>query len=179
MSLLDERARIQIVFASGGLRAGLQPSRNWLLLLVEAAIIFLIAVWTLRGWPTISLIDRGFALLILLGATTGWFEQLAGSPEIIEFDSKQLRIRRKKFGWEYIEDYPIQKCSDLEPRKYGEHHRGLQCKLGWRTIEFGDYLSEEQANEVLAALADSRPDLVPTLFPSVDITKHFTKLSLD
>jgi hypothetical protein len=68
---------------------------------------------------------------------------------------------------------------EVQPSRNWWLHRGLQCKLGWRTIEFGDYLSEEQANEVLGALADVLPDLVPTLFPSLDITRHFTKLSLE
>jgi len=116
-----------------------------------------------------------FASLSVLGAMVAWFGLLFAWEEVIEFDARQIRIRNEVFCWERNREYPIAECADLKPQDlFGSPH-GLQCRLGRRTIEFGNVLSKEQAFEVIAALEDSLPEVVPTLLPSIDISEDLMK----
>ena len=136
------------------------------------------AVLSLRSWEKMPLLGRILVVGGVIAAIAGWFQQLFGFSEVIELDSKHLRIRTEIFGWERTREYPIEQCSDLELQDLTGNPHGLQCRIGWRTIEFGDYLSEEQATEVLSALQDSMPEIALKLLPSVDISRHFTNLGL-
>ena len=137
------------------------------------------AVLSLRSWVKTPLLERIFIVIAVIGAIAGWFEQLFGFSEDIEVDAKNLRIRKETFGWERTKEYPIEKCTDLTLQDESGYPHGLQCRLGrLRTIEFGDYLSQQQALEVLTALEDGLPEVAQKLLPSIDITKHFTKLNL-
>jgi hypothetical protein len=125
-----------------------------------------------------SRLERFLSVVVIIGAIGGWFEQIFGFSEVIEFDARHLRIRKETFVWERTREYPIERCSDLELQDRSGDPHGLQCRLGWRTIEFGDYLLEQQAIEVLSALEEALPDVALKLLPSVDISKNFTKLGL-
>ena len=115
----------------------------------------------------------------IFGAVLAWFEQLSGFTEVIEVDARHLRLRKEIFGWERTREYSIEQCSELKLQDESGDAHGLQCRLGrWRTIEFGDYLTQQQALDVLSALDDKFPEIAPKLLPSEDITQHFTKLDL-
>ncbi len=171
MNPLRRSAKVEIAVVSGTLRVAVRPSPHWLSILFQAAIIALFGVLSLRSWQTESLLVRIATVAVVIGGIAGWFAQLFGFSEEIEFDQKGLRIRTETFGWERTREYPIEHCSDLQVQDLTSDPHGLQCRLGWRTIEFGDYLSEQQAIEVLSALQDALPDVAPKLLPSVDITK--------
>ncbi len=137
------------------------------------------AVLSLRSWVKTLLLERIFIVIAVIGAIAGWFEQLFGFSEVIEVDPKNIRVRKETFGWEHTREYATERCTDLKLQDDSGHPHGLQCRLGrWRTIEFGDYLSQEQALEVLTAFADGLPEVAQKLLPSLDITRHFTKLNL-
>lgn len=178
MNRFKRSPHIEITVVSGTLRVFVRPSPHCLPLLFQAGIIVIFASLSLRSWGKMPLFGRILVSAAVLGGIAGWFEQLFGFSETIEFDRKHLRIRREIFGWERTREYLIQECSDLEVQDMSGNPHGLQCRLGWRTIEFGDDLSEHQAIEVLSALRDALPEMVPMLFPSVDISKHFTRLGL-
>jgi hypothetical protein len=178
MNPLKRRASAEIVVVSGTLRVTVRPSPHWLLLLVEAGIIALFAVLSFRA-KEMSLLERILSIGVVIGAIAAWFEQLFGLSEVIEIDAKQLRVRKETFGWERTKEYPIEQCSDLSLQDESGDPHGLQCRLGrWRTIEFGDYLSQQQAIEVLSALDNGLPEIAQRVLPSEDITGHFTKLDL-
>jgi len=162
---------MEILVLSGSLRIVVRPSPKLLSMLFQAAVIALFGFLSLRPWQTEPLLVRIAAIAVLIGGIAGWFAQLFGFSEEIEFDQKSLRVRTETFGWERTREYPIEQCSDLQVQDLTGDPHGLQCRIGWRTIEFGDYLSEQQAIEVLRALQDALPDVVPKLLHSVDITK--------
>jgi hypothetical protein len=76
--------------------------------------------------------------IVVVVATVGWFEQLFGFSQVIEFDAKNLRIRTETLGWERSREYLIEQCTNLELQDRSGDPHGLQCRIGWRTIEFGD-----------------------------------------
>ena len=178
MNRLKQRATVEVVLLSGVLRVTVRPSPNWLFLLLEAGIIAAFAVLTFRA-KAMSLPERILSIGVVIGAIGAWFEQLFGFSEVIEFDSGHLRIRKETFGWERTREYPLEQCSDLALQDESGDPHGLQCRLGrWRTIEFGDHLSQRQAIEVLSALENGLPEIAQRVLPSEDITRHFTKLDL-
>jgi hypothetical protein len=171
MNSLKQHATVEILVVSGSLRIVVRPSPGWLSMLFQAAIIALFGLLSLRSWQSEPLLVRIPTVAVVIGGIGGWFAQLFGFSEEIEFDQKSLRVRTETFGWERTREYPIEQCSDLQVQDLTGDAHGLQCRIGWRTIEFGDYLSEQQAIEVLSALQDALPEVVPKLLHSVDITK--------
>lgn len=108
-----------------------------------------------------------------------WFQQLSGLEEEIEIGDHGIRIRREILGWNKISEYSIEQCSDLDVQTNKGDSRRLQFRFGkWRTIEFGNHISEEQAENILDALAESLPEIAQKLLPSIDIIKHWTTLDL-
>jgi hypothetical protein len=109
-------------------------------------------------------------------ALVAWFYQLSVS-EVIEFDANGMRIRKDILGWERLREYRIEDCRSLEPHVKDEGDQyGLQCKVNWRTVRFAEYISEDQANEVLVALQRELPDVAGKLESS---PMHFTTLDLN
>ena len=179
MNPLKRSANVEIAVVSGTLRVTVRPSPHWLPLLFQAGIIVMFAVLSLWSWVKIPLLERILITVAVIGAIAGWFEQLFGFSEVIEVDPTNLQVRKETFGWERTRQYPIDNCTDLKLQDESGYPHGLQCRLGrLRTIEFGDYLSQQQALEVLTALEDGLPEIAQKLRPSVDITRHFTKLNL-
>lgn len=107
------------------------------------------------------------------------FNNCQAPEEAIEIGERGIRIDREIFGWHRISEFPIEQCSDLDLQTNKEDSRRLQFRLGkWRTIEFGNYMSKEQAERVRDTLADSLPETARKLLRSLDITKHWTTLDL-
>jgi hypothetical protein len=171
MNPFKPHATVDILVVSGSLRIVVQPSPVWPSMLFQAAIIALFGFLSLRSWQTEPLLVRIATVAVVIGGIGGWLAQLFGFSEEVEFDQKSLRVRTETFGWERTREYPIEQCSDLQVQDLTGDPHGLQCRIGWRTIEFGDHLSEQQAIQVLSALQDALPEVVPKLLQSVDVTK--------
>src|SRR5579863_3101111 len=110
------------------------------------------------------------------GAVVAWLYQLSGC-EVIEFDAVGIRVRKDVLGWDRVREYRIEDCRALElhPRGEGDEY-GLQCKVGWRTVRFAEYISEDQANEVLSTLQREFPEVAGKLEAS---PMHSTTLGLN
>lgn len=176
MNLGDSGAKIDIVVASGVLRVNVSPRQHWLWMSCEAALLIVFDKYVLSVWTVMSSVLKALFVFIAGGAVVAWFYQLSGS-EVIEFDAKGIRIRKDILGWERTREYRIEDCSRLEPHVKGEGDQyGLQCKVGWRTVRFGEYISENQASEVLAALQRELPDVAGQLEAG---PTHFTTLGLN
>lgn len=179
MGLFATKAQVEIGTTSGVLRVVVRPQPNLASLLVAAAAIVAFIVVSIKSWQRTAFVERGGEVLITVGGVFGWFRLLSGSEEEIEIGEHGIRIRRESFGWNRVSEYPLERCSDLDLQTNKEDSRQLQFRLGkWRTIEFGRYMSKEQAERVLETLADSLPEIGRKLLPSLDITKHWTTLNL-
>lgn len=170
-------AEVEIGTTSGALRVLVRPRPTLTSLLLTAAIIGAFAAASLSDWQRTGSVEHILEILVVFGGAVAWFQQLSGSEEEIEIGDREIRIRREILGWNRISEYSIERCSDLDIQTKNGESRRLQFRFGkWRTIEFGNHMSKEQAEKVLDALAESLPELARKLLPSIDITKHWTTL---
>lgn len=106
-----------------------------------------------------------------------WY-QLFGE-EIIEFDSQKLTVRKGVHGWERKREYQIEECRELEWESDSEGNpAALKCRVGWRSITFGKYLSEDNAHEILTALQRNLPDVAQKICAYPGGKEHFLTLGL-
>ena len=180
MGLLASGAEVETAVTSGVLRVSVRPKPTLASLLLGAALIVAFAAMSISSWRQSALVVRISETLVVLGAVIAWFQQLSGSLEEIEISEEGIRIRKETLGWHRVSEFSIANCSDLDLQTDKEDSRRLQFRVGkWRTIEFGNYMSDEQAEKVLETLADSLPEIAHKLLPSLDITKHWTTLNLN
>ena len=179
MGILADSAEVEVGTRSGVLRVLVRPRPTLAFLLVTAGVIVGFVAMSVSAWRRTAFAERIGEILAIAGAVFAWFQQLSGSEEEIEIGEHGIRIRREIFGWNRISEYPLEQCSDLDLQTTKDDSRRLQFRFGkWRTVEFGNYISEEQAEKVLDALAESLPKIARKLLPSIDITKHWTTLDL-
>lgn len=165
-----------MVAASGVLRVTVSPRPHWLWMLFEAVFLIVFGGYALRYWAAMAVMLKVLFAWVIGGAVVAWFYQLSGS-EVVEFDAKGIRIRKDILGWERVREYRIEDCTALEPHVKGEGDEyGLQCKVGWRTVRFAEYVSEDQADEVISALQRELPEVAVKLEAS---PRHFTTLGLN
>jgi hypothetical protein len=175
-----DRAEVEIVIASGVLRVSVRPHPKPFSLLMTAAVIIFFVAMSILSWRQSALVERILEIAAVVGGAFGLLQQVSGSEEEIEIGERGIRISREIFGWNKISEFPTEQCSDLDLQTDKEDSRQLQFRLGkWRTIEFGNYMSKDQAEKVLDTLADSFSELARKLLPSLDITKHWTTLNLN
>jgi hypothetical protein len=180
MGLLADNAEVESLTTSGVLRAKVRSQPVLGGLLITAVVIVGFVAISASGWRHAGLLARIAEIIGAFGAVFAWFQQLSGSAEEIEIGERGIRIDREVFGWNKTSEYPLHQCSDLDLQTNKEDSRRLQFRFGrWRTIEFGDHISEEQATKILDALADSMPEIARKLLPSLDVTKHWTTLNLN
>lgn len=173
-------AKVEVTYISGILRASIEHEPNFLRLLFDG-LVFAWIVWAQSGsWSTSSLISKIWMALVSIAALADLVYQLTGS-EGIEFSVDGLRIRTKYFGWERTQHYPLEKCSELTwlPENNREHDRALECKVGWRKVRFGKYLTEAQAWDVLSELQRYLPEVAQKMGMSLgDRKSHILRLGL-
>ena len=180
MSFFKRERTIEIESVSGTVRVTVTPKRSLITMLPEAVAIGIFCVYLLRSRASIAPWWRALLAWAVVSSVIAWFYQLSGS-EIIEFDAQKVTICKHVFGWTRASEYPVSDCQELQWREAkGEgDYDGLQGKVGWRTITFGSYISEDEAIEVLTALQSSLPDVAQQLCTMADSTKnHFTTLNL-
>ena len=113
-----------------------------------------------------------------VSAALGLLYQLSGT-EVIECDAQKLTVCKEVHGWERKREYRVEDCSELEWTEGTEDkHQGLRCKVGWRTVAFGEHLSENQAIEILTALQRTLPETVQKMCSYPEGKKHFITLGL-
>jgi len=156
----------------------IRPNPHWFWMLLEAVAIVSFSGYVFRDWRELSLVTHAIFLWVEVAGVVAWFYQLSGS-EVIEFDARQLRITKDILGWSRVTEHQIEACTELELHERGEDdHYGLQCKVGWRTLRSGAYLSDEQAIEILTALQRELPDVAQRLGSSQGGKAHFITLEL-
>ena len=160
MSMFERESKVEILPVSGTLRVSIQPRPNLVLMLLDVAAGLLFWSVTIKQWATLSLVMRALFIWADLSTIVALLYQLSGSEEV-EFDPQNVTIRKNIIGWERTREYPVENCSELEWRASSEESRGsaLQCKVGWRTVRFAEYTSEEQGTQILVALQQALPDV--------------------
>ncbi len=174
---LFSQAKVDIVVASGVLSVTIRPNPGWFWMLLEIVFIVFFSGLAVRSWHGFNLMTRViFVWVEIAGAQ--WLYQLTGS-ERIEIDARQLIIQKQVLGWPRVREYRIEECSELElDQQHEDDHYALQCKIGWRTVRFGQYLSEDKATEVLATLQKELPDVAQKLITTSSGKNHFVTLGL-
>ena len=177
--MFGREPKVEVLAVSGALRITVQPQTSILLLLLEA--VGIVTFWgiTIRQWSSLSLLMRAIFIWADISTVLGLFYQLSGSEEI-EFDQQKLTIRKNIFGWERTREFLVDSCAELEWRRHSSEDRAsaLQCKVGWRTIRFAEYLSENQATEILAAQQQHLPDVFHKMGAMPGSKSHLTTLGL-
>jgi hypothetical protein len=173
MNFFKPSAEVEILAGPDALHVTVKSDPQAFSLLAQAGLIAIYVALVLSTWATDHLIRRVVEASTAVVLIIVWLERLSPSPEVIEFKPDSLTIRKERFGWNRESVYSIDQCTDLGVRDPAGKPHGLQCRVGsrgWRTIEFGDALSAEQATQVLVALQDSLPRVAQKLLPSIDIT---------
>jgi hypothetical protein len=176
---LDRKANVEVATISGVLRVEVHAGINWLSVIFEIVLFGFFVRAIASSWLKLSFFDRIFNAWIVAAGVVGVFHLLRHS-ELIEFDRENLTIRRTFLGWERTSRYRVDDLSELTWRvQEGENHFALECKAGMRRIQFGQYVTEQQAQEILAALQQSLPDVAQKMGMSSDDQKsHITQLGL-
>jgi hypothetical protein len=155
----QEAAAVEISTTSGLVRVAVRPRTHWFFMLAQAAILLLFTKLLIGRWVGMPLLWRGLAAWAVVATMVAWFYQLSGS-EVIEFGPQKLSVCKDNLGWERRSEHLIEACTELQWHEPGDSDNGgLQCKIGWRSVRFGEYISEDQANEILAALQRTLPDV--------------------
>ena len=178
MSLFKRERAIEVQAVSGTLRVTVAPKPAWILLLVEGGGLLGFSFYAFHNWASMSLWYRAILIWILSGAVVAFY-QLSGS-EVLEFDSRKLSISKNILGWPRTAEYPLDRCRELEWRDANSEGDGsrLQCKVGWRTVKFAKYISENEATEIVTALQKNLPDVATRLLATIYSKQHFTTLNL-
>jgi len=160
-------AEMDIVAESGKMRVTLRSNPRARLIHVAVAVIAVIVAVILglgaqSGRSSVPLF--GFVLATL-------WSSLAAS-ETIEIDDQKLVIRRKNLGWTRTSEYEIDKCTDFRAneRQNWIFSTALWCKVGERTIRFGQDMSYDQVAQVILELKRNLPHAADQLLMRTDIT---------
>ena len=178
MRLAKTDPTVEISTSSGALRVTIHPARSWLVVLLELGVLVGIVAVTYRGWATTPWMFRGAFIFALVAGVTGVVFQFSGT-ETIEFDSNKIRLGNEIHGWERKREYRNEDCRELEWMEGSEDMSlRLQFKNGWRTITFGEGLSEGQALQILTELQKALPKVAQLLCSYPDGKKHFLTMGL-
>jgi hypothetical protein len=89
-----------------------------------------------------------------------------------------FNISKQILGWNRTREYSVSDCRELQWHTQGEGvSYGLECEVGWRTIKFGEHISEDEAIDVLSALQSNLPDVAQRMCAMPDTRRSTSRLS--
>jgi hypothetical protein len=169
-------ANLEIKALPGSVRVKIRIGQTWVAILSEIAFFGWLLWTTAYKWEE-SLWARLIAGWGLLTAALALFYFLTGS-EVIEFDQNNLTIRRNLLGWQRISQYRVDECSELSWRNQEEKgEAALECNVGWRTIKFARYATEDEARNILTLLQKELPEVATKMTGAAE--GHYTQLGLN
>jgi len=174
-------AETDIAYMSGILRVTIEHNVNFFRLSLDGVLFSFFALGETHSWGKKALFSRALMVFVSIAAVADLVYQMTGS-ETIEFSPDGLRIRTKYLGFERDRQHPLVKCNELSWQRDDDQksHCALECKVGWRKIRFGRYLSETQAWEVLSELQRYLPDVAQKMgMSSGSNESHITRLGLN
>jgi hypothetical protein len=178
MRLPNSDPTIEISTGSGVLRVTVRPARSWPVILLELGVLTAFATVISGNWARLSYGFRGVFIFALVSAAAGLLFQFSGT-ETIEIDTNKIALCKDIHGWERKREYGLNECRELEWTEGTEDtSQRLQFKIGWRTVTFGNNLTENQAIEILTALQQALPNVAQQLCSYPEGKKHFITLGL-
>ena len=157
---------MDIVAEPGTMRVTLRsnPRARLIHIAVAVAALILGVILIVGGEGTSSAFAFGFVLVTLWSSVA--------ASETIEIDNQKLVVRRKNLGWTRTSEYDIDKCTDFRAneRQNWLFSTALWCKVGERTINFGQDMSYEQVAQVILELKRNLPHAADQLLMRTDIT---------
>lgn len=169
--------KVELTASSGMLCVTVHPKPHWLAGLAGLGGDLIFAAVLYHFWFLMPLYLRLFWIVILVSTLLSLVYELFGE-EIIEFDSQKLTIRKGIHGWERKREYRINECGELEWCAGRKGHSHLTCKVGRWPKQFGNRLSENDANEILSALQRILPDVAQKICAHPGGKEHFITLGL-
>ncbi|HEY6305010.1 MAG TPA: hypothetical protein VI488_00965 [Candidatus Angelobacter sp.] len=177
-NFLQPRAEVDMVNASGVFRVTIDYKHPVVILLYEAMAIAgaLFLGWE-RQWTWISSLWGPWVVAALIALNLVVLGYRLTATEVIEFSDRQLVVSRTNLGWQRTSEYSLEKCSKLEWNKPWGKPGTFRCKFGWRTISFGEYFSQEQADRLMAELQTALPNVAKHLLGGLEpLPRHFDTL---
>jgi hypothetical protein len=174
---LDE-PKVDVVASSGILCVTVHPGLSWQAGLVALGGEAIFAAILYQFWYLTPLSIRLIWIVILVSGLLGSVYEFFGE-EIIELDSQKLTIRKGIHWWERKREYQITDSSNLQWEAGRKGRSYLRCKVGRWPIQFGNRVSENDANEILSALQRTLPDVAQVICAFPGDKKHFITLSLN
>ena len=179
MRSLNTDADVQIASSSGIFRVVVRPSPNLGGMFIQIVFFGAFLYFAIPAWDKASLWLQVLLVFLVLSSIVGFVYQFSGS-ETIEFDEQKLSIRKETLGWRRHREYRMQDCSGLEVLDDdSEDNSRFTCSVGWHSIRFGEYLTEDQAISIISDLQRSFPAIADRLLGSGGTQPHFTTLNLD
>ena len=179
MKPLGTDAKVDVLASSGMLTVTVHPKPHWLVALLELAGMVVFVTIIYRSWRQMDLTLRIIFSAGFISTGLGLLYQMSGT-EVIEFAEQKLTVSKGVHGWERKREYQVEDCSELEWIEGSEDtHAGLKCKVGWRTIKFGEYISETEAIGILTALQETLPDVAQKMCSFPEGKEHFISLGLN
>ena len=168
-------AKTEIGCLSGVLRVTIEHQFNFPRFCLGVLAFSFAMLGEIERWSRKALLSRALTAFVVIAAVADLAYQMAGS-EIIEFSGDGLLVRNDYFGWGRARRYPLGKCSGLSwrPDVRQKADYALECKVGWKKVRFGKYLSGEQAREVLSELQRCLPDVAQKMGLSLMSTRSRT-----
>ncbi|MGC1418202.1 MAG: hypothetical protein WA817_23135 [Candidatus Acidiferrum sp.] len=178
MRLPNTDPTIEISTGSGVLRVTVHPAQSWPVILLELGVLTAFAAVIYGNWTKLSYEFRGLFIFALVFAAAGLIFQFSGT-ETIDIDTNKIALCKDVHGWERKREYGLNECRELEWTEGTEDtSQRLQFKTGWKTVTFGNNLTENQAIEILTALQQALPNVAQQLCSYPEGKKHFITLGL-
>ena len=180
MAAWKQKVNFEITPISGALRVSIRAEPYLLGAVLQAAIVSVVVWMASRTFLSLPRFQQGFLALAVGSAVAGIAQMLRRSEHTVEFTSEKLRIKRLFLGLPRTSEYAVDKCSDLAWRvPDDESGCTLECKVGFRKVKFGANVSEQQAQEILAALQRHLPDVAKRMGMSLENQESpFVRLGL-
>jgi Integral membrane protein (DUF2244) len=179
MNPFHHRRQIDIVASSGSVRVTVTPKPHWAATLVQWAILVVFIALLYRDWSQLPFLVRAFALCALVFVVSALIYQSSGT-EIIEFDARTVAVHKGIHGWERKREYLVADCTELEWSEGSEGELpSLKCRVGSRTVRFGEYLSESESVEILTTLQRTLPEVTQQVCSQPAMKQHFITLGID
>jgi hypothetical protein len=177
MTGVFDAPKVDLVESSGMVRVTIHPRLHGASGLIALGFDLVLTIVCFGFWrfvPGFGRVGLGvFVAASFLGSLYAFVAE-----ENIEFDSQKLSIRKGFHGWERTREYRISECSNLERRVDEKGWSYLTCKAGRSRIKFGTWLSENDADKVLAALQRTLPDVANRICSTFGTNEHFISLGL-
>lgn len=178
MRLPNADPTIEVSTSSGTLFVAVHPARSWLVIILEVAMLSVFAYFGYKTWPSLSQPFRAVFVLATLSGAAGLVFRWSG-VEVIEINADKITLSKSVQGWERKREYETKQCRELEWMEDREHESGrLQFKTDWRTISFGENITENQSIQILTALQQALPNVAQQLCSYPADKKHFLTLGL-